>query len=463
MSSVKVENPFNRQAIEEIELLEEAVVDKYVREAQSIVDDKKKWIPKWERLDILQNLKILLDENKKDLIETAVKEGGKPFKDSVVEIERGIEGVGVAIEELKSLAGHEIPMNISKASSGRMAFTFHRPRGLVVAVSAFNHPFNLIIHQVVPAVAAGCPVLVKPALVTPLSCRNIVDLLYKAGLDKKYCRMVACSDNIAQKLVENPSTSFLSFIGSAKIGWFLRSKLPPGAHCALEHGGVAPVIVDETADLKPCIEAVVKGGYYHAGQVCVSVQRIFVHESIKKKFVEEFVRQVKKLKTADPLQKDTDVGPLILPREVERVANWVKEAIDGGASCQLGGKKISETLYAPTVLTDVPQNATIAHSEIFGPVVVIQSYKDFADAIKMANNVDYAFQAGVFTKNLDRALMAAQSLEGLAIMINDHTAFRVDWMPFGGYKKSGLGVGGIGHTIRDLSIEKMMVIKSDSI
>ncbi|MCY4524740.1 MAG: aldehyde dehydrogenase family protein [Halobacteriovoraceae bacterium] len=460
MDDIKVVNPFDLKTIEKLKYISESQLTKHIDDARGIVADKKKWIPKYERIEILKNLKELIIKNKQDLVQTAVLEGGKPFKDSLVEIERGVEGVDIAMEELKSLAGSEIPMNISRSSSQRMAITFHRPRGMVTAISAFNHPFNLIIHQVIPAVAAGCPVLVKPALSTPLSCRNIVELLYQAGLDKKYCRMVLCPDNLAQKLVENPGNSFLSFIGSGKVGWFLRSRLPAGAHCALEHGGVAPVIVDETADLENCIEAVVKGGYYHAGQVCVSVQRIYVQQSIKEKFVEKFLQGVKKLKTADPLKKDTDVGPLIMPREVDRVDKWVKEAIDKGASCKLGGKKISDTLYAPTVLMDVPPNSTIARNEIFGPVTIIQGYKDFSEAIDRANNVDYAFQAGVFTKNLDRAMQAAQSLEGLAIMINDHTAFRVDWMPFGGYKKSGLGVGGIGHTIKDLSIEKMVVIKS---
>ncbi len=460
MSSLVVKNPFNLEPIEELEFVSEANVKKYIENAEMIINDRKKWLSKQKRIEILKIFKKLVFENKEKLIETAIKEGGKPFRDSTVEIERGIEGIDVAIEELRNLAGQEIPMNLSKSSEGRMAYTFHRPRGLVVAISAFNHPFNLIIHQVIPAIAAGCPVIVKPATTTPLSCRAIVELLYEAGLDQNYCRMVLCSNEVAEKLVMNPSTSFLSFIGSSKVGWYLRSKLPPGASCALEHGGVAPVIVDETADIKSCIAPLVKGGYYHAGQVCVSVQRVFIHKSKREEFVQAFVDGAKALKIGDPLDKKTDIGPLILPREVERVSRWVKEAVDGGASCELGGKEISETLYAPTILTDVPLDSTIARSEVFGPVVVVQSYEDFSEAIEKANDVEFAFQASVFTQNLDRALLASQELEGLAIMVNDHTAFRVDWMPFGGYKKSGLGVGGIGHTIKDLSLEKMFIIKS---
>ena len=231
---------------------------------------------KIKRIEILQNFKALVLKNKDKLIQTALAEGGKPLKDSIIEIERGIEGTDIAIQELKNLAGKEVPMNLSSASSGKMAYTFYRPRGLVIAISAFNHPFNLIIHQVIPAVAAGCPVIVKPALTTPLSCQAIVNLLYAAGLEKEYCRMVLCSNEIAEKIVANPANRFLSFIGSSKVGWYLRSKLPAGAACALEHGGAAPLIIDETAIIEPCINSIVKGGYYHAGQVCVSVQRIFV-------------------------------------------------------------------------------------------------------------------------------------------------------------------------------------------
>ena len=458
---ITVSNPFNLKAIEELALTSPKDLQKYLEEASRIADNCKKWIPKRERIEILKSFKELLLQNKDDLVGTAISEGGKPYRDSVVEIERGIEGVEIATCELRHLAGREIPMNLSAASEGRMAFTFHRPRGLMVAISAFNHPFNLIIHQVIPAVAAGCPFLVKPSTSTPLSCQNIVELLHRAGLDPSYGRMVLCSNQEAETLVTHPTNRFLSFIGSSKVGWWLRSKLPPGANCALEHGGVAPVIVDRDTNLQACLPPLVKGAYYHAGQVCVSVQRIFVHHSQHDEFVKQFSKMVKKLRTGDPSDKKTDVGPLIDPRETERISQWVDEAIEQGAVCTMGGKKISETLYAPTVLSNVPETVTIARQEVFGPVAIVQSYQHFDEAIERANKVEYAFQAAIFTQNLERALQAAQELEGLSIMINDHTAFRVDWMPFGGYKQSGLGTGGIGHSLRDLCLEKMVVLRSN--
>lgn len=463
MDVLTVKNPFDLSSIEELKMDSEECVEKALQGGAAIARDRKKWIPKERRIDILENFKKLLQRDRDKLITQAIEEGGKPRRDSTVEIQRGIEGVQVAIEELKMLSGREIPMNLSKSSEGRMAFTFHRPRGLVVAISAFNHPFNLIIHQVIPAIAAGCPVLVKPALMTPLSCRSIVELLYEAGLEASYARMVLCSNQGAEKLATHQATSFLSFIGSSKVGWFLRSSLPPGAHCALEHGGVAPVIIDETADIASCIGPLVKGAYYHGGQVCVSVQRIFIHRSKKEEFLHAFVREIEALDVGDPRREETDVGPLISPREVERVSLWVREALREGAHCPVGGKKLSETLYAPTVLVDVCKDSMIVKNEVFGPVAVVQAYDRFESAICEANDVEFAFQASIFTKDLDKALWAIQELEGLAIMVNDHTAFRVDWMPFGGYKKSGLGVGGIGHSLRDLTLEKMFVLRSPAL
>ena len=390
----------------------------------------------------------------------AAQEGGKPLVDSLIEIDRAVDGIKVAIKELTHLHGKEIPMGISSSSKNRMAFTKFRPRGVALAISAFNHPFNLIIHQVIPAVAAGCPVIVKPAKTTPLSCRNLVDLLYKAGLPEQWCQMILCENTVAEKLVGDRRVSFFTFIGSSRVGWHLRSKLAPGATCALEHGGAAPAIIDSSADIDKAIPLLTKGGFYHAGQVCVSVQRIIAHKDIIGQLSERLTDSVKKLKVGDPTSPETEVGPLILPKEVDRVDSWVKAAVAAGAKLLCGGEKISDTCYAPTILLNPPKDAEVSRKEIFGPVVCLYSYNELNEAIDFANSVDYAFQASVFSKNLDVAFEAIDKLEGLAIMVNDHTAYRVDWMPFGGYKESGLGVGGIGHTLKDMMIEKMFVINN---
>ena len=260
--------------------------------------------------------------------------------------------------------------------------------------------------------------------------------------------------------VSDPRVSFLTFIGSGKVGWHLRSRLAPGASCSLEHGGVAPVIVERTADIDDAIPLLVKGGFYHAGQVCVSVQRIFVDESIADEFNAKFIEQAGKLKVGDPLDESTEVGPLIVPQEVDRVHEWVEEAVARGGKLLCGGKKISETCYEPTVVLDPPDDVLLSREEVFGPVVAIYRYSDRDDAIRRANDPDVFFQASVFTRDLEFALDASRRLDGMTVMVNDHTAFRVDWMPFGGHRQSGLGLGGIGHSMRDMTLERMVVFRS---
>ena len=373
---------------------------------------------------------------------------------------RAINSVKLAAEEIGRLTGEQIPMGLTEASSNRIAFTSREPIGVVVSISAFNHPLNLIVHQTVTAFAAGCPVIVKPASTTPLSCLTFVDILYKSGVPKDWVQVMIIDNEVAEGLVTDKRVNYLSFIGSAKVGWSVKSKLAPGTRCALEHGGAAPVIVEPDADFKEMIPALVKGGFYHAGQVCVSVQKVFAHETIAQALADAVATSAKSLQVGDPLDDSTEVGPLISTKEVERVAAWVKEAEASGAKLLCGGKKISDTCYAPTVLWNPSQDAKVSTEEIFGPVVCIYPYRDRDEAIQEANKLDYHFQAAVFTKNLEVALDTVQKLNATAVMVNDHTAFRVDWMPFGGRDASGEGMGGIPYTMREMTREKLMVIKS---
>jgi acyl-CoA reductase-like NAD-dependent aldehyde dehydrogenase len=456
MSTLKVLSPFDQKPIGSLKMKNEKEALALIKSAHDLFKNRDKWLGPFERISILEKAIELVKSRFDKLVTDAAREGGKPYIDSKVEVERGIEGIKIAIRELTNMKGVEIPMNITNSSAGRMAYTRIEPRGVVLGISAFNHPFNLIIHQVIPAIATGCPIIIKPASSTPFSCKNLVEILYEAGLPKDYCQMIVCESSVAEKMVSDPRISFLSFIGSAKVGWYLRSKLPPGATCALEHGGVAPVIVDKTADISKAIPALIKGGFYHAGQVCVSVQRIFLHKEIEKEFTKKFVEGVKKLKVGDPLDKKTEVGPLISIKEVDRIDSWIKES-KGKILC--GGKKISNTCYEPTVVLNPSKESKLSTLEVFGPVVCLYSYSNIEEAISQANSLDFAFQASIFSNDLSLTLNAVKKLEGLAVMVNDHTAFRVDWMPFGGYKQSGLGIGGIGPTMKEMSLEKMIVFK----
>lgn len=459
--SEQVTNPFNGAALATVATAGAAHVEAALATAHALYRKRAGWLPLHQRVAILDRAAELMTARTDALIRDAAAEGGKPWADSEVEVQRAIDGVRICVEVIRAEQGEQIPMGTTAAGANRVAFTRREPIGVVVAVSAFNHPLNLIVHQVAAAVAAGCPVIVKPAEDTPLSCFNFVKILHEAGLPPAWCQALLTDGHAtAEALVTDPRVGFFSFIGSARVGWMLRSKLAPGTRCALEHGGAAPLLVAADADLGLAVPAVAKGGFYHAGQVCVSVQRVYAHRDVVKPFAEQLVAAAGKLVVGDPLDAATEVGPLIRTRELERVHEWVEEAVAGGAELLCGGAAAGATCYAPTVLLNPPADAKVSTQEIFGPVVCIYTYDDIDDAIASANSLPVSFQAAVFTASLDTALHAYAELDGSAIMVNDHTAFRVDGMPFAGLRESGLGVGGIPYTIHDMSIEKMLVIKS---
>lgn len=460
IKTIKVLSPYDNSLIKELALIGEKDVEKILSKAHGLFLDRSKWIPAHKRIDILEKVRHLMQDKIEELTKTAAGEGGKPYQDSKVEVLRAINGVKIASEEIGRLSGEQIPMGLTEATANRLAFTTREPIGVVVSLSAFNHPLNLIVHQTITAFAAGCPVIVKPASNTPLSCIAFMDILKEAGVPEGWVQMVLVENDLAEKLATDKRVNYLSFIGSAKIGWMLKSKLAPGTRCALEHGGAAPVIVEKDADLADMIPALVKGGFYHAGQVCVSVQKVFVHESIAKEVAEKITKGASKLKVGDPLEKDTEVGPLIRTGEVDRLEEWVNEAKKEGAEILCGGKRISDTCYAPTVLWNPSQDSKVSREEIFGPVVCIYSYSDREEAIRLANSLDYHFQAAVFTQDVNIALDTVQKLNATAVMVNDHTAFRADWMPFGGRDTSGEGLGGIPYSMHEMTRTKLMVFKS---
>jgi acyl-CoA reductase-like NAD-dependent aldehyde dehydrogenase len=418
------------------------------------------WLPLHQRVAILERLAVLMAQHQEVLAIEAAREGGKPLADSRVEITRAIDGVRLCIEHIRGHAGDVIAMGTTAASAGRVAFTQKEPIGVVVAVSAFNHPLNLIVHQVLAGVAAGCPVIVKPASTTPLSCLRLVHLLRLAGLPDAWCQVVVAGRAIAETLVTDGRIGFFSFIGSGEVGWSLRSKLAPGTRCALEHGGVAPVIIGPNADQELSVNAVLKGGFYHAGQVCVSVQRVYVPRAQARDWAQALADRAQKLKIGDPTDPATEVGPLIQHGETARIHQWVTTAVAAGAQRLCGGEPLSASTYPCTVLLDPPLGADVSRKEIFGPVVCVYGYDDIDQAFAQANDLPFSFQAAIFTRDLDAALRGFRQLDASAVMVNDHTAFRVDGMPFAGLRQSGLGVGGIPYTIDDMQIDKMMVIKS---
>lgn len=458
---LEVTAPYDGSFIARVECVHTAALEYALDTVDRLHRDRDLWIPKPRRIEILRRAAGIMRENAEVLALESAREGGKPLADSRVEVERAINCLEICVETLQTDAGHVVPMNLSAASSNRLAFTQGEPIGPVVAISAFNHPLNLITHQVAPAVAVGCPVIVKPAQSTPLSCLRFIEILRAAGLPEEWAIPVVTADTaLAERLATDSRTGFFSFIGSSKVGWMLRSKLAPGVRCALEHGGVAPVIVAEDADLDIAVPRLAKGGFYHAGQVCVSVQRVYAPRAMAAELAERLAEAGRALKVGDPTNIDTEVGPLISSSEADRVELWVSEAVEGGARLVAGGVRISPSCYSPTVLLDPPADARVSTGEVFGPVICIYSYDKQDSAIDHANALGVAFQAAVFTRDIDTAMRCFRRLNGSAVILNDHTAFRVDWMPFAGLRESGHGVGGIPHTMHEMQNHKMLVMHS---
>ena len=460
---IEVTQPWDEQKIARVGVVDSDTALNALDLAYQTFCDRKAWLPRGERIEILEKVCLSLKEHKDELATQAAAEGGKPLIDSKVELDRAVVSLQSCVDYLRSSTadGKRVAMDINGASREHIAFTIKEPRGVVVAFSAFNHPINLIAHQIGPAIASGCPVIVKPAAVTPLSCFALVELFYQAGLPPIYCQALLTNDHqTSNKLVADRRMSFFSFIGSAKVGWSLRAKLPAGAGCALEHGGAAPVIIMDDADLDDNLPRLAKGGFYHAGQVCVSVQRVYAHSSIANEVANRLAELGRAMKIGDPTVADTEVGPLIKGSEVDRVEQWLQSAVDGGAQLICGGKRFSDTAYECTVLLNPADTAQVSCEELFGPVICVYAFDDIDDALRRANALPFAFQAAVITRNLDNAWYCAKHLNATAVMINEHTAFRVDWMPFSGHQHSGYGSGGIPYTIEDMQLEKMLVIRS---
>ena len=459
--TLAVLSPFDGRELASVPTSNVDHVDDALATAHALFRDRDSWLPVPQRLEILNKTASIMQGQIEALTLLAASEGGKPYTDSRVEVVRAIDGVHLCAETLRSHSGSVIPLGKTPATTGRIAFTQKEPVGVVVAVSAFNHPLNLIVHQVGPAVASGCPVIVKPAADTPLSCIRFVEILREAGLPDAWCQVVITGDrDTSEKLVTDSRVGFFSFIGSARVGWMLRSKLAPGTRCALEHGGSAPLIIAPPYNRDAALAAVLKGGFYHAGQVCVSVQRVYVPKSEAAAFASALAEKATKLIVGAPEEPATEVGPLIRTAEVDRVAQWVDEAVAAGAKLLCGGNKISDSCYAPTVLLNPPTNVRVSTLEIFGPVVCIYAYDDVDSAVAQANDLPVAFQAAVFCNDIDLASDLYRKLDASSVIINDHTAFRDDVMPFAGLRESGLGVGGIPYTMEDMQIDKMMVIRS---
>lgn len=454
----EVRSPYDGRLVGKVEVPDTAGIEQAISNAVDYFDSIMKRMPAYKRAEILYSVAEMLKRDHEMLAHLVAAEGGKPVKDARIEVTRAANTVKMSADEALALNGEQLTMDRAKGSENHIAFTVKQPLGPVLAISAFNHPVNLICHQVATAFAAGNTVIVKPASNTPLSCLQICEYFTKAGLPEGIINVLPVSGSKIEPLISDSRIRFVTFIGSAEIGWKIPKLVAPGTGYALEHGGTAVAVVDCDADLSRTIPSIVKGGFYHAGQVCVSTQNVFIHEEIYPTVKDLLIKATEKLISGDPNHDLTDVGPIITENELQRVLDWLDEAKSMGANILIGGNKVNNCIE-PTIVENTHYNMKIMNSEVFGPVININPYNDLNDIIRKCNSTPFSFQNAIYSQDIDKAMHFALEIDSKAVIINDSTAFRVDWMPFGGSKDSGFRVGGIKYSIEDVTEEKLIVIK----
>ena len=417
-------------------------------------------LPAFERAAILQRASVEIQSRRAELARVLAAEVGKPIRDASTEIDRAVMTFQVAGEEARRLGGEVVPMDLAPHGRGRFALWRRFPIGPVAAISPFNFPFNLSAHKVAPAIAAGDPVVLKPASKTPLSALGLAAVLEKAGLPRGALSVLPMDRETGDRLVTDPRYKLLTFTGSSAVGWAMKARAGK-KRVLLELGGNAGVIIDETAGLQHAVERVAAGGFALAGQSCISVQRVFVHASVFDEFARRLVTRLGGLKIGDPLDPATDIGPMVEESEASRVDAWVKEAVREGARVLTGGRRIGRAMYEPTVLVDVPETCRVSSEEVFAPLVGLYRFEDLQDAIARVNSTRYGLQAGLFTKDLNRALTAFEELDAGGVVVNDVPTYRIDHMPYGGTKDSGLGREGPRYAIEEMTEIKLLVINRE--
>jgi glyceraldehyde-3-phosphate dehydrogenase (NADP+) len=414
-------------------------------------------MPAHRRADILMAVSAELKARRSEIARTLAAEAGKPIGDATTETDRAAMTFHVAAEEARRLGGEMVPMDLAAHGEGRLAITRRVPIGPIAAISPFNFPLNLSAHKIAPAIAAGNPVILKPATKTPLSALYLGELAIRAGLPPGAISVMPMERATGDRLVTDDRFKLLTFTGSSAVGWDMKARVGK-KRIILELGGNAGVIVDEGANVELAAARVAVGGFALAGQSCIAVQRVYVHDSVFDAFAGEVVRRVEALRVGDPMDPATDVGPMIDESEAERIERWVAEAVSAGGRVLTGGRRLGGALYAATVLTDVPADAKVCAQEVFAPVITLSRFTAFDEALRAVNDSTYGLQAGVFTAHLERALRAFDALEVGGVIINDVPTWRIDHMPYGGVKDSGLGREGPRYTIEEMTELKLLVI-----
>ncbi len=453
-NKLEVRNPFSNELFASTFLAGQEELEQAIQKAQAIKSTLKK-LPSFKRYEILMQIAHEIKNNRTYLATVLASESAKPMKYALGEIDRAAQTFIVAAEECKRLPKEYISLDWTQAGEGKEGIVNYFPVGLVAGIAPFNFPMNLAVHKIAPAIAAGCPIILKPASSTPLSTLELAKIIDRTSLPKGAVSILPMNRIAGNQLVTDERFQLLSFTGSPVVGWEMKRNAGK-KKVVLELGGNAAVIVTQTAEIDKAISKCVTGGFAYSGQICIHAQRFYVHESVFEKFISAFIEATKKIKLGDPLDPATDISSMIDVENAKRVESWINEAVVQGAKILLGGKRKSNYVE-PTIITNTNDTMKVCAEEVFGPVVVIEKYESFQEAIDKVNTSRFGLQAGLFTNYQKEIDQAFNEIEVGGLVINDVPTFRVDHMPYGGVKDSGLGREGVKYAMLDMLEPKILV------
>jgi glyceraldehyde-3-phosphate dehydrogenase (NADP+) len=448
-------NPYNGQVIARVPLASEEQREAAVAAAVEAFQETRTFT-RVRRVEICLAAADGIEKRRRELAETLALECGKPLKAAHVEVSRAVQTFMLAAEEAKRLGGEIVPVDIVPWGEGYTALYYRFPVGPILGITPFNFPLNLAAHKLAPCIAAGCTMVMKPPQQSPITTLKLAEICYEAGLPPKAFSVLHSTVEVAEPMVRDDRFKLLSFTGSAAVGWRLKS-ISGKKRVVLELGGNAGAIVHSDADVDWAVERTIAGGYGYAGQSCISVQRVLIHRSVYDEFCEKLVERTGKLKVGDPMNDDTDVGPLIEEKHAERVMSWIAEAEQGGARVLIGNRRDGALIW-PTVLADTKPDMKVECEEIFGPVVTVRPYDDFRAAVQIVNDSVYGLQSGIFTHDISLIHYAYQNLDVGGVVVNDFPTLRIDNMPYGGVKDSGLGREGLASSLLEMTELKMLIV-----
>lgn len=452
--NITLHSPFDDAVIAQVGFADRSQLEQAIDHATNAAAEMN-MLARFEIAQGLNKIALEIEKRKKEFIDTIIAESAKPWRYAKGEVERGIATFLWAAGEAERFVGDVVPLDTQPTGKGKSGYTLRIPRSVIYGITPFNFPLNLVAHKVAPALASGNAIIIKPSDRTPLTSLLLGEAFIESGLPQKALQIVPMNTDLIDHVYADERVKMISFTGSAPIGWMIKSKAAK-KFVTLELGGNASVIIDESADIESSVNKCVVGAFAYSGQVCISVQRIFVHRQIFEKWVDAFIQKSSQLKFGDPADEETDISVMIDEVAAKRIEDWISEAVKSGAKILLGGERKAKYV-PPTILTNTNRNTKIVREEAFAPIVIIERFDGFADAVKMANDGKYGLQAGVFTRDLFNSQTAARDLEYGSVLINEVPSFRVDNMPYGGVKDSGFGREGVRYAMEEMTEPRLII------